>query len=224
MKKVPIIACVVFLAICIFLLLPFGKTTAFNANEYQYDLNYSIELSDFPIMTQKTDHTCYVVSMAIVRNYLGDKTTESDLLNELGLQSRTTGMLPSEYISCANEAFSPLSYKVSLVNPSSQTQILTIVTDSLENGLPVIIFYSAPDYWHETDYNTHYGVIYGIDMEGERVLLSNPFGYSEELSFSELYSGLDFSRYPSEPFAFQLGRKFGVIQRNNLFIIEKITE
>ena len=221
MKKIFAIIGVAILVSVTFFLLPFGKTEVFNSDEYTHDMNYCKELDSIPVMSQETGYTCYVVSMAIVKTYLGQAVTEYDLKCELNLLERTTGMLPREYLSYANEVFNPLSYSVSLVNPTSQTQILNIISDSLENNLPVIIFYSAADDWNKPNYNTHYGVIYGIDMRSEKVLLSNPYGYLEELSFTELFSGLDFSGYQSEPFLFRIGRKLGMVKENSMFIFER---
>ena len=113
-----------------------------------------------------------------------------------------------------------MSYSVSLLNPTSQTEILNIITESLENGLPVIFFYSAPDDWNKPKYNTHYGVIFGIDMSKQTVKISNPYGYLEELSFTELFEGMSFQSYESEPFLFHLGRIFGYVKSNNIFVLE----
>ena len=218
-KKIIIFSAIT-LELLILFSMPSCKTAVFNLNEYTHDTNYSKKLDNIPVVSQKTGYTCYIVSMAIVKTYLGHAETEYELRSNLNLLDRTTGMLPHEYLSYANETFKSLSYSVSLANPTSQTQILNIISDSLENNLPVVIFYSTADDWNKPNYNTHYGVICGIDMQSEEVLLSNPYGYLEKLSFKELYSGLNFSNYLSEPFFFQLGRKFGMVKKNNIFIFK----
>ena len=204
----------------ILIFLPFDTTKGFDANDYRFASDYYTELADIPIMSQDTNFTCFVVSMAIVRNYFDLETSENSLLSDLDMLNLNEGILPREYISYVNQALAPLSYSVYLINPTSQTEILNIITESLENGLPVIFFYSASDDWNKPKYNTHYGVIYGIDMSKQTVKISNPYGYLEELSFTELFEGLSFQSYESEPFLFRLGRIFGYVKSNNIFVLE----
>ena len=200
---------------------PLSTTKAFDASEYNYDLKYTAELDGMSVMSQRTEYTCFVVSMAIVRNYLGLETTEDGLRNELNVMDRNEGMMPGEYTSYFNKALEPLSYSASLVNPKSQAEILNVIIQSLMNGLPVVFLYSAMDDWNKPNYNTHYGVIYGIDMRKEIIKISNPYGYLQEIAFADMFEGLSFQSYESEPFMFRLGRKTGIIKENNLFVLEK---
>jgi len=204
------------------IIFPFSTTKSFSAEDYIFDLDFCVELEDdIPVMSQTTNFTCFAVSMAIVRNYFSLETTEESLLHELDMLHLNEGVLPRDSLSYANKAFSPLSFSVSMLNPTSQAEILNIVTESLVNGLPVIFFYSAVDDWNKPEYNTHYGVIYGIDMSEQIVKISNPYGYLEEISFTELFEGLSFQSFESEPLLFRLGRMVGYIKPNNILVLEK---
>lgn len=198
---------------------PFPQTGAFVSDEYRYGPTFSVELADIPIMIQETAYTCNVVSMAIARNYLGTETTEYDIRTELGVLERGTGMLPKQYLKYANQAFAPLGMSVTLENPTTHTEILNTISDSLLAGLPVAIFYSALDEWNLPAYNTHYAVIYGIDFPTGSIKLSNPYGHLDVLSFSELYRGLDFTTYADTPLTFRLARKLGIVQPNSIFVL-----
>jgi len=204
--------------------MPFNKAKTFVASDYRYGLDYHKELDGIPILSQETSYTCYAVSMSIVKSCFGVETTENGLRSDLGLLNRSTGMLPKKYLTYAKKIFEPLSYSVSLVNPTSQSEILNVISDSLESGLPVVIFYSAKDDWNKPHYNTHYAVIYGIDMKNEIVKTSNPYGYLEEFSLAELYDGLDFTSYKAMPFSFRLAKKVGIVNSNNIFVFEKIPQ
>ena len=203
-------------------LMPFSQTTEFVESDFRHDLGYVKELDTPPVMSQETGFTCAIVSMAIIANSLGVETTEQGLLSDLGLLDRTTGLLPNEYLTAVNQVLEPLSYSVSMVNPTSQAEILNVISDSLENNLPLVMFYAAPDDWNPPHYNTHFAVVYGIDMKDGIVKISNPYGYLQELSFAELYDGLDFTSYAAEPFAFRLARKVGMVHNNTLFIFEQV--
>jgi len=226
-KRLRFIVVILIVSITFFLamfFMPFRKTKTFVASDYRYGLDYHKELDGIPIMSQETGYTCYAVSMVIVENCFGFETTENSLRSDLGLTNRSTGMLPKDYLTYAKKIFEPQTYSVSLLNPTSQAEILNVISDSLESGLPVVIFYSAKDDWNEPHYNTHYSVIYGIDMKNEIAKTSNPYGYLEELSFTELYDGLDFTSYKAMPFAFRLARKAGIVNSNNIFVFEKILQ
>jgi hypothetical protein len=218
-----IIAGIIIALFFIAIIAPFNRTVLFVANDYRYSFDYFAELDSIPIMSQETKFTCPIVSMAIVKNYFGYEATEHSVRSDLKLLDSSTGILPTEYLTYANQIFEPLSISVALVNPESQADILNIISNSLGNDYPVVIFYSAPDDWNKPHYNTHYSVAYGIDMKNEIIKISNPYGYLEEISFSELYAGLDYSSYESEPYLFRLGRRVGMVNKNNIFTFENIS-
>lgn len=221
-KRVAIIVIIAFVLILflLFLILPINTTKKFDINEYKYDAALSIELDNVPIYAQQTGYTCYAVSMVITKNFLGMETNEEEFIAELGLQDRSQGMIPREYLPFAEEALATLPYSITLHNPKSETEILNMITSSLIDGIPVIFFYSAVDDWNKPSYNTHYGVIYGIDMENKIVKSSNPYGYLDELSFVDFFKGLSFESYEAEPAIHRIGRITGYIKNNNIFLLE----
>lgn len=214
------------LLIISFFVIVFGSKSGTDDNykDYTYASSYIKELDNFPVFEQKTSYTCNVTTMAIIKTYLGVETSEDSIRSELGIEDRKKGMLPNEYLQYANKVFKPLLYSVSLLNPKTEETILKIIVASLSEDIPIVVFYSREDDWNKPSYNTHYAVIYGIDIENEIVKLSNPYGYTEELAFSELYEGLNFGSYKSEPIYHRIGRIIGIPKNNNLFILEKITQ
>ena len=199
---------------------PFHLRGEFVASDASNNLMDSRELANFPIMAQTTEYTCNVVSMAIVMDYLGVPATEQTIRNELGVLDRTKGMLPNEYLDFAIQAFAPLNVTVALENPASQAEILNTISQSLAREMPVVLFYSTINDWNKPNYDTHYAVVYGIDWQHQIVTISNPYGYSEELTFADLFAGLDFSNYAAEPFTFRLARATGLVHKNSLFIFD----
>ena len=203
-----------------YVFIPSSKTKPFVQNNYIFDLEYSKELSGISVMSQETSFTCHIVALAIVKKYFGFEATESGLRNDLNILNRRTGMLPKENLLYAKRIFEPLGYNVSNKNLSSQTEILNTISISLENDLPAIILYSAVDDFNKPHWNTHYAVVYGIDMRSKTVKISNPYGRLETLSFQDLYDGLDFTSYSSMPFSFRLAGKFGMVGKNNIITFE----
>jgi len=201
---------------------PTPTTQPFTADDYKYDLSISVEIEgDIPVMSQRTGYTCGIVSMALLRTFLGAETDEDDLQAELGVTNRGTGFIPKDYLPYVNRTLEPTQYSVTLLNPTSQAEILNIITESLMDGRPVVIFYSAVDDWNKPHWNTHYAMVYGIDMRAKTVQISNPYGYLQSLTFTELFDGLSFASYEDEPLGFLLGRKVGTIAPNNLFILKQ---
>ena len=210
---------VILLLLTVFLLAPFCKTKPFEEGDYAYGTNFVATLEGVPVMRQTTAVTCGITSMAIVKSYLGLEATERDILNLLNIPPK--GMLPNDYLKYAKTVFAPLAVSVSMVSPKSQAEILNVISRSLKNGLPVIIFYAVPDDWNKPHFNTHYSVVYGLDMKAKTVKISNPYGYLQELAFAELYDGLDFTGYKGMPFGFRVAEKFGTVKRNTLIVFEK---
>lgn len=201
--------------------MPFRETEKFSSSEYNFNDNYELKLNDIPVISQQTSYTCGATSLAIVKNKLGYESSEQSILNELDLLESTSGMLPNKYLENANKIFNPINYNVILKNTKSDSETLNIISSSLENKLPVAAMISTQDDWDKPNFNTHYVVVYGIDMKNKVVNISNPYGYLEELSFEKFFDGLDFSNYEMQPLEFKLARKVGIIKTNNLFLLKQ---
>jgi len=216
-----VIALVLIGALTAFMSVPDRPTQPFSASEFRYGQDYRKDLVGIPVVAQETPYTCNVASMVIVSSYLGLRTTEHELRSDLDLLTRQRGMLPGDYLYYVNKALAPLATSVSLINPTTQTEILNVVAESLDENLPVVMLYSAPDDWNRPHWNTHYAVIYGIDMAQQIVKISNPYGYLEDLSFDDFFAGLDFTDYRNEPLSFRLALQTGWVRRNNLFVFSR---
>jgi hypothetical protein len=205
-------------------LLPFSSTSPFDADAFPYALDTQVELESFPLAAQQTPHTCWAATLVMVSDYLGHNTNESELVARLGLADRETGFLPSGFVTYANFALNPVGYSVTLLNPGSQTGILEIITEQLSHGLPVMFYFSTLNRWDETQFDTHYSVIYGIDLAAEAVLVANAYGFRESMSFTELFAALDYDNYQGEPLGHLVGRKVGYIENNNLFVLNRVID
>ena len=216
-----VLALVVVSAVVV-LLLPTGTTEQFDAGAYDFAPDTVLVLDGVPVVAQQTDHTCWAASLIMETSFLGADMSEEEVIDRLGLQSRTSGLLPNAFLTQANNLLTPLGYSVSLLNPDSEAGILNIVTGSLRDGLPVIIYFTSVDDWHRPSFGTHYSVVYGINMMDETVNVSNAYGYDEVMPFAELFDSLSYRNYEAEPFPHLLGRKVGYIKSNNLFVLTQI--
>lgn len=205
----------------IYVFIPLEQTKPFDKNDYIYDLEYAKELNGISEILQEKPFTCHVVVLIIVKRYLGFEANESEMRADLDILSRSTGMLPKENLFYARNVFEPLGYCVSLKNSKSKTEILNTISASIENNMPLVFFYSTTDDFNLPHYNTHYSVIYGIDMKSETIKISNPYGRKEVLSFQEMYDGMDFTSYKSMPFSFRVATKFGIVNKNSIITFEK---
>jgi hypothetical protein len=52
-------------------------------------------------------------------------------------------------------------------------------------------------------------------------IISNPYGYKEEISIIEYLDRTSFNSYENMPLFFKLGFNFGLFEKNTIFIIEK---
>ncbi len=52
-------------------------------------------------------------------------------------------------------------------------------------------------------------------------MIANAYGFREEMSIADLLDAVKYDNYRNVPFDFRLGLFVGVINKNNLFIIQK---
>lgn len=197
------------------------KQAAYADENHAYGNNYSKTLENMPVVAQETAYTCGPASMVVVHTYLGQAITENAVRQAIGTADKEGGMLAKKYAAYSNQLYAPLGYSLAQKNPKSKAEIINTIGDSLADDLPVVLLFSTENAWNKPQYDTHYSVIYGLDTGKQTVQIVNVYGYAEELTFDELYAGLNFSNFPQKPLSLRLGIFAGAVQENTLFILEK---
>jgi hypothetical protein len=186
--------------------------------------NDSIILSNVKAVKQEYSYSCGPTSLTIMYNYIVGIATEKEIKKIIGTEDRQHGMLPNEYIDYANRLFNPEGYIVHLVNASTNNEVMNTIVNYLKEGMPIAIYYSTTNDWDKPNYDTHYSVIYGIDIERQIIYLANSYGYNEEITITELINGLAFTNYKNEPIMHKFARLVGIIKKNNLIVLDHIRE
>ncbi|MBR3225488.1 MAG: hypothetical protein IKF78_09210 [Atopobiaceae bacterium] len=57
-----------------------------------------------------------------------------------------------------------------------------------------------------------------MDLAKDRVIVANPYGYTEELTVNDFLGRTSFEAYENMPLFLRLGFAFGVFEMNTLFI------
>ena len=97
----------------------------------------------------------------------------------------------------------------------TNSELVTAVYDSLEQGIPVPCEWAA---LYEDTWTLHYSLIIGMDIPNDIVTVANPYGYTEQISLSEFLSRTRFDAYENMPLFLKLGFAFGIFEENTVFI------
>lgn len=224
MKK--IIKSVISTLCIIFILFVFNnyrltKEISTDINQVVNDRIYdeAIELKDFPIHRQLHSYSCGPTTMSMVYSYLEEPVSEEELSKELNLENRKKGMLPNTFLKYIR--LSLKNYDVELANNISDIAVLKLIYNQLERGIPVPAYFSTVNDWDKPNYDTHYSTVIGIDMKNNKIIIANAYGFREEVKIKDFLDSLKYENYDKKPIYLTLSTFFGIIKKNNIYIINK---
>jgi len=186
---------------------------------YSNQMDYEKKLNGISVLKQEYAYSCNLTALAIVKSSLGYSVNEESIRKYLSLEDRKRGMLPHEFVIYGNKALADTNYVLVQKNYNFRGEILDQIISSLELNLPIVMYYSTINDWDRPNYDTHYSVIYGINYPRKIVIISNSYGYIQELAFDEFFDGLSYRNYKNEPLLHQIARLVKIIRPNNLFFL-----
>lgn len=176
----------------------------------KYQQSYLID--DIDVIKQ--DVSCgYAVIELFARWNNNFDLTENSLYDEYGKVVTSTG---KSFEKEMNKQFS--DYTTTMYKYLKSSELIDKVYSSLANGVPVPFEWAAK---YENTWTLHYSLIIGIDVASDKITISNPYGYLEEISIEEFISRTSFKAYEKMPIFLKFGFAFGIFEKNAIFIVEK---
>ena len=88
-----------------------------------------------------------------------------------------------------------------------------MINDSLKKNRPVAVEFAAK---FEDEWTLHWSIVTGMDKD--KIYLNNPYGYKEEISYSEFIGRTTFQSFENMPIFFHFGFAFGLFRKVELHI------
>ena len=173
---------------------------------------YSTPVSVDGVEVIKQDVSCGYAVIEMFSSWNGSDITEKTLYDEYGKVVTSTG---KNFCAEMNKRFP--QYTTSMHKYLTNTELIDMVYESLKNDVPVPFEWAAlcGDEW-----TLHYSLITGIDVQGNKVTVANPYGYYENISLDEFLSRTRFDAYENMPLFLKFGFAFGIFEKNTVFIAE----
>ena len=190
-----------------------GIRTASLDSDYLYlkedkAYNSKVEVSGLQLVTQHI--SCGYATIEMMSSYYGNKVTEDELekKNSGGIStSSSNGFLAEVNDSIKSKSFSKYSYL-------KNDDLLKHIHDSLANDNPVAIEWAAE---YEGEWTLHFSLISGLDIQGDKVTIYNPYGYIETIGVNDFINRSTFNAYKNMPLFLNFGFAFGAFEKNTIF-------
>ena len=178
-----------------------------------YDQKYSDPVYIEGIKTIKQDVSCGYAVLEMLSSWAGGNITEESLLESYGRVVTSTGQSFCDEMNKSIPEFSTRMKKW-----LKNSEFIDTIYEILSNGIPVPIEWAA-----ESDglWTLHYSIVIGADIPGDSIIIANPYGYIEDISFEEFLERTTFEAYTDMPLFLKLGFAFGVFEKNTLFEMNK---
>lgn len=176
---------------------------------YLFDENKIEEnkIDNVPLVKQEV--SCGYAIIEMLSDYYGNKVTEEALFekNNHSVSTQTTKGFVDE-INNSIQGLDYVSYEY-LTND----ELLMKINDSLKKNRPVAVEFAAK---FEDEWTLHWSIVTGMDKD--KIYLNNPYGYKEEISYSEFIGRTTFQSFENMPIFFHFGFAFGLFSKNTIII------
>ena len=179
------------------------------------DARYSVPVNVEGVEVINQDVSCGYAVIEMFSAWNGGDVTEESLYDEYGKVVTSTGQ---SFCDEMNKRFP--NYKTTMRKNLTDTELLRAVYSSLEAGVPVPFEWAAKS---GDEWTLHYSIVTGMDLEGDKVTVANPYGYVEELPVGEFLSRTSFESYEDMPLFLKLGFAFGIFEQNTVFVPERVS-
>ena len=139
--------------------------------------------------------------------------TEKALYEKYGKVVTSTGKSFEEEM---NKQFP--NYQTTMYKYLKSSELIDKLYTSLSNGIPVPFEWAAK---YEDVWTLHYSLIIGMDVTNDKITISNPYGYLEEITIEDFINRVSFEAFNNMPVYLKLGFAFGIFEKNTIFIVNE---
>lgn len=187
--------------------------TANIKNDYAYlieDAKYktAVEVEGLEHVTQEI--SCGYATIEMMSAFYGERVSEETLSernNGAITTSSSSGFLDEINKTIKDKEFKKSSYL-------KNDELLKEIHDSLSNNNPVAIEWAAK---YKDEWTLHFSVISALDLEGDNIVVYNPYGYIENLPIDTFIGRSTFEAYEDMPLFLNFGFAFGAFEKNTIF-------
>lgn len=214
-KRIILIICLSLLSIFVLVItIPF-IVLGVRTNKINVSYDYLLEekkieehkIDDVLLIAQ--DVSCGYAIIEMLSDYYGNKITEKDLFekNNKSVSTQTTKGFVDEINNCIPN-MNYVSYEY-----LGNDELLIKINESLKKNNPVAVEFAAK---YEDEWTLHWAIVTGMDKE--KVYLNNPYGYKEEISYSEFIGRTTFNSFENMSLLFNFGFAFELFSKNTIII------
>jgi hypothetical protein len=203
-------------AVVLAIAIPFTVLAVKTANiksDYAYlieDAKYktAVEVEGLEHVTQEI--SCGYATIEMMSAFYGERVSEETLSernNGAITTSSSSGFLDEINKTIKDKEFKKSSYL-------KNDELLKEIHDSLSSNNPVAIEWAAK---YKDEWTLHFSVISALDLEGDNIVVYNPYGYIENLPIDTFIKRSTFEAYEDMPLFLNFGFAFGAFEKNTIF-------
>ncbi len=203
-------------AVVLAVAIPFAVLAVKTANiksDYAYlieDAKYktAVEVEGLEHVTQEI--SCGYATIEMMSAFYGERVSE-ETLSERNDGAITTSS-SSGFLDEINKTIKDKEFKKS--SYLKNDELLKEIHDSLSSNNPVAIEWAAK---YKDEWTLHFSVISALDLEGDNIVVYNPYGYIENLQIDTFIERSTFEAYKDMPLFLNFGFAFGAFEKNTIF-------
>lgn len=103
----------------------------------------------------------------------------------------------------------------------TNSELLRVTYESLAAGMPVPIEFAALRVTDEkTEWTLHFGLVTGMDLQNDQVVVQNPYGYTSLYSVDDFLEATRYDSYEDMELFYRFGFAFGLFHKNTVYTMQ----
>ncbi len=177
----------------------------------------TVSVEGVKLLTQPDGFTCGETTICVTASFCGQKEITPQ---ELITQYQTKGsMNPARFVEILSQELP--GYTVTYRHNLNDAELLQGIHDQLQQGIPVPVFFGAPNPFNKPYYDFHASVVTGLDLAGQQVTIANVYGYEEKISLTDFINRMSYRGTGNYPFVQKAVLKLGMMDKNTYIMMEK---
>jgi hypothetical protein len=174
-----------------------------------------ILLNNVSVKKQPDSSTCGITSVTIMSNYFNNTDYE---VKDLIKRRNANGGASFDDMKKWLQLEMP-EKNVVLKSKVSNEEMLRNIHASLDNNNPVLISFGAPNPYNKPFYDFHASVVYGINLDKEKITIANAYGFIEEISLVIFLNRMSFTEIDKYPLIQQTVLMRNEMDKNVYFLV-----
>ncbi|HWI65096.1 MAG TPA: C39 family peptidase [Symbiobacteriaceae bacterium] len=176
-----------------------------------------VRVDGVKLQAQPDPYTCGITTISVMASFFGKQDVTPQAL--IAKHSLGGGMTTAQFGELLAQELP--GYTVGYRGKGNDSVMIQELHAQLKQGIPVPVFFGAPNPHNQPYYDFHASIVTGLDLAAGQVEIANVYGYQEKLSLVDFLNRMAYRDTKNYPLVQRGVLKFGLMEKNVLYLVHR---